>query len=223
MSNEKEIRNAVGRYLEEVARQLGGAPAEEKDTILADVEAHIYEALKQRAGEDATVSDLEAVLAQMAPPSSYAASHAGDGCAAESRPRFAKLPIIAACLAPFGFIMILSGMSNGMNPWPPSASWIWYIVLPLGVASPFAVTVLGFLSISKIRASKGRLIGMPLAVAATILYPIVISNAALASAFAPMGHRALAIFIVIMIPCDIALAIYVRRRATRPLKPGEFA
>jgi len=223
MTDEKEIRNAIGRYLEKIAAELGDVPAQDKDAILTDVEAHIYEALKQRAGEDATLGDLEAVLAQMAPPSSYATNGAGDGCAAETRPRFAKLPIIAACLAPFGFIMILSGMSNGMNPWPASASWIWYIVLPLGVASPFAVTVLGFLSISKIRASKGRLIGMPLAVAATIFYPIVISNAALAAVFEPMGRRALAIFIVIMIPCDIALAIYVRRRATRPLKPGEFA
>jgi len=57
------------------------------------------------------------------------------------------------------------------------AWWQWILivtVLPLGLTAPFGTTVLGLMSISNIRHSHGRLIGMPLALADALLYPMLI-------------------------------------------------
>jgi hypothetical protein len=57
------------------------------------------------------------------------------------------------------------------------AWWQWILivtVLPLGLTAPFGTTVLGIMSISNIRHSHGRLIGMPLAVADALFYPVLL-------------------------------------------------
>jgi hypothetical protein len=57
------------------------------------------------------------------------------------------------------------------------AWWQWILivtVLPLGLTAPFGTTVFGLMSISNIRHSHGRLIGMPLALADALLYPMLI-------------------------------------------------
>jgi hypothetical protein len=58
-----------------------------------------------------------------------------------------------------------------------TAWWQWILivtVLPLGLTAPFGTTVFGLMSISNIRHSHGRLIGMPLALADALLYPMLL-------------------------------------------------
>ena len=64
-------------------------------------------------------------------------------------------------------------------PVPAAAfsAWAWILVLtvlPIGLISPFGTTILGVMAISNIRHSEGRLIGLPLAVADALLYPLLI-------------------------------------------------
>ncbi len=66
------MQAAISRYLVEVATYLGGRTPDQRRELLADLESHIHEALARR-GHEPTLDDLEAVLAEMAPPESYAA------------------------------------------------------------------------------------------------------------------------------------------------------
>ena len=68
---------------------------------------------------------------------------------------------------------------------PPSPSrsigqWLLVLsVLPLGITAPFGTTGLGLLSISAIRKSQGRLVGLPLALADALFFPLLFLNALL--------------------------------------------
>ena len=68
---------------------------------------------------------------------------------------------------------------------PPEVTiWQWiarFTILPLGLLAPFGCTALGCLGISRIRASQGRLIGMPLAVAVALFYPLLVLDGVLLS------------------------------------------
>jgi hypothetical protein len=66
-----DVRAAVARYLLEVSTYLGSRTPKERRELLATLEDHIHEALSRRSREP-TLSDLAAVLAEMAPPESYA-------------------------------------------------------------------------------------------------------------------------------------------------------
>lgn len=72
MTRDQSITDAVAAYLGTVADHLGGIPPDEREEILRNVEAHVYDALESRAGAAATAEDLQAVLAEMDPPASYA-------------------------------------------------------------------------------------------------------------------------------------------------------
>jgi hypothetical protein len=55
--------------------------------------------------------------------------------------------------------------------------WQWGLIctlLPLGIMAPIGTTVLGIVSISEIRHSRGRLLGLPLAVADALLFPLLL-------------------------------------------------
>ncbi len=50
-------------------------------------------------------------------------------------------------------------------------------LLPLGAAAPFGTTILGWVAISQIRHSCGRLFGLGLAVFDALAYPLLVSDA----------------------------------------------
>ena len=52
-----------------------------------------------------------------------------------------------------------------------------FTVLPLGITAPFATTALGMLSINAIRQSQGRLMGLPLALADALFFPLLFIDA----------------------------------------------
>lgn len=65
------------------------------------------------------------------------------------------------------------------------AWWQWVLmmtVLPLGLTAPFGTTVLGLMAISNIRHSRGRLAGMPLALADALFYPLLILDGLIVAA-----------------------------------------
>jgi len=171
MSEDKEIQKAVGHYLEKVAAELTNVSPDEKDSILQGVESHIYEALEKRSSGAPTAADLDFVLAEMAPPHSYA--QAGGIPSPETGPApGAKVPrsaIIGAILVPFVFLMMLLVAPLVNASWAAGLKLALIFVVPAAAVS----TILGFNAISKIRASKGRLRGMPLAVAVAFVYPVI--------------------------------------------------
>ncbi len=77
---------------------------------------------------------------------------------------------------------MVSSTSTGEPP--EVAIWQWiarFTILPLGLLAPIGCTALGCLGISRIRSSRGRLIGLPLAVAVALLYPLLVLDGVLLS------------------------------------------
>lgn len=173
MTAKKAIEREIGRYLEEVAARLGEMPADEKDDVLRDIESHIYAAL-EKTGPTPSLDDLNVVLAGMDRPSSYAASVA---TTEPPQRRFSRCAIVATCFAPFApaaYICVFGYVSEGAEGVIPAlVRFVAWVVLLLGVVAPIATTALGLIAVSQIRASSRRLIGMPLAVAMTLLYPLL--------------------------------------------------
>jgi|GEM_PF-2303792 len=71
MTLSPEVQDGIKTYLWEVASYLFATDAETRAEILRDVESHIHEALAVRSAAPAP-DDLQAVLAEMPPPASYA-------------------------------------------------------------------------------------------------------------------------------------------------------
>ncbi len=63
---------------------------------------------------------------------------------------------------------------------PPSPHWLQlaarFILLPLGLGAPFGTTILGWVAVSQIRRSQGRLYGLGLAVYDGLVYPLLALN-----------------------------------------------
>jgi len=95
--------------------------------------------------------------------------------------------IYGSIALPFGFLLILLFLpvsiqiiervdGRVVSAASPTV-WQWiarFTILPAGIISPFISTALGLMAISEIRASKGRIIGMPLAVFVSLFYPIIV-------------------------------------------------
>jgi predicted Ser/Thr protein kinase len=102
-----------------------------------------------------------------------------------ARPQICKLSVGGAIWAAMGLIALgltfmVASTSTGEPPEVTVWQWIArFTILPLGVLAPFGCTALGCLGISRIRSSRGRLIGMPLAVAVALLYPLLVLDGAL--------------------------------------------
>ena len=191
MNQKKEIEERITRYLEMVAANIAGVPADEKEEILRNVESHIYEALSERAGENPTIADVEAVLAEMDPPDSYAGTDKNAGESATNVPvsdaKICKTALLGTLWIPFGFLVVFVFMGVAVgNPLQESALFIIWkhikltVILPFALSSPFGSTTLGWIAVSKIRSAHGRLIGMPLAVGVGLFYPLCALDGVLA-------------------------------------------
>lgn len=71
-----ELHHRVERYLAEVAANLQHLPSDEREDVLDDLKAHIHDALDRRCPGAPGLKDVDAVLAEMAAPESFAASNA---------------------------------------------------------------------------------------------------------------------------------------------------
>ena len=117
-----------------------------------------------------------------APPA--AASNEQPEAGAPLASRFSRTAIVGACWAPlflFAFFMFFSisvKVESTAGAEPPGPAWWQYLLmftlLPLGITSPFGTTILGWISVSQIRRSAGKLHGMWLAVFDGLLFPLLL-------------------------------------------------
>ncbi len=90
--------------------------------------------------------------------------------------RFSRTAIVGACWLPFFFAAALLLLPHLGQP-QPGPSW-WQILpmvtlLPLGLTAPFGTTILGWIAVSQIRRSAGKLHGMWLAVFDGLFFPLL--------------------------------------------------
>jgi len=104
----EQVRAKIKTYLNDVAVHLEGTPAQGRQDLLRQLEAHIHDALEARAGgREAEVPDLEAVLSEMDPPESYGQSQNRGICGLSQ----SKWPLLIsmAGLVVAGLLVVLSG------------------------------------------------------------------------------------------------------------------
>ncbi len=182
------VEKRINEYLEAVRAQLIGLSHEETEMILDDLREHIDTNMRAY-GPQPSVKAVEAVLAGMDPPESFSQ----DGEASTSVvPKVSRLAIVGAILLPFGILMIVlllvpvgsttfSSVDGAVTTSKPVVAWwqwlLRFTILPLGMLSPFASTALGVAAISQIRASKGLLVGKPLALIVALFYPLLVLDA----------------------------------------------
>ena len=110
--------------------------------------------------------------------------------AANQAPRFSRTAIVGACWFPFCFVVLLFYFSSGQavpvspgNSVPPVSGQNWLVLLIglpmalLGLTAPFGTTILGWVAVTQIRRSAGRLYGLWLAVFDGLLFPLLALDA----------------------------------------------
>jgi hypothetical protein len=215
MSEVDLIEKRTRQYLNEIKSHLGELSTEEINEVMDSVLSHIHNELRERGGKAQTLQDLEEVLKEMDPPEAYAQGFLGSTTESSTRTRFSRYPIIGAALLPFGIGLALlffpifpSNAESGPTLW----QWILrFTILPLGILTPFACTTLGFLGISEIRKSSGKVIGLLLSFFVTIFYPIIFLDLLLfwitASTFSAKDfwNIILTLYIIIILILDYAI------------------
>ena len=166
----------------------------------------------------------------------------------DSTPRLSATALWGAILAPLFLVTTLMVAGTVLVSWSddnparriPERFIAIVLVIPgvIGLFSPFATTLLGALSISQIRHSKGQLYGLPLAVFDTLLFPLLLLDVVLlaigcrllagfineligispATGFGNMGPPLLTAFIIF--PVVIALDIWLVRLTWRAAAKG---
>jgi hypothetical protein len=110
-------------------------------------------------------------------------------------PRLSRSAIIGACWVP---VTVLSFVGVAMASYQvrggTSAGPEWWqlaVLIPsliLGVTGPFGTTILGWVAVSRIRRSAGRIHGLPLAVFDGLMYPLLILSGILMTGFAALAR-----------------------------------
>ena len=101
-------------------------------------------------------------------------------------PRLSRAAIVGACWAPLFFFMAILSIwavrvvvEPGQPP-PGPARWQYllrFTLLPSGLAAPFGATILGWIAVTQIHRSAGRLYGMGLALFDGLLFPLLALDA----------------------------------------------
>src|SRR5262249_50236320 len=116
-------------------------------------------------------------------------------------PKFSRTAIVGAAWAPlffiFGLTYFWASVPVAVDPGskPAGPEWwqviLMFTLLPLGLAAPFATTILGWISVSQIRQARGRLCGLGLAVFDGLLFALLALDFAfltVAANFAPVAN-----------------------------------
>ncbi|MCP4855213.1 MAG: hypothetical protein GY903_12040 [Fuerstiella sp.] len=123
-------------------------------------------------------------------------------------PRFSRKAIVGACLIPvflfFAPLMLMSVWIQRAGVSEEPAFAILMIGLP-GLLAPSITTILGFMAVSEIRRSNGRLVGLGLAFADAALFPFLLLDClifgacwfALQDAGVPTDKQAMVLLIVV--------------------------
>ena len=184
------VQRCIDDHLDLIDEMLRGSgmSRSERQSILDDVQTQVLDMLAERAEGEPTVEEVRAVIAELDPPESYATEGevGGERPAHTPRPatssRFSKLAIIGAFWGSLPFVFaILLALVAYLNPGdrssPAGVVILQVLLLPLGpvaLTAPFGTTILGWIAVAQIRYSAGRLHGLGLALANSLVYPILL-------------------------------------------------
>ena len=185
----------IDQHLEAIAVSLrtSGMSRSVRRSILDDIENQIYEMLEERTAGNPQENEVRAVLAELDAPESYLTS--SDLGERESLPteggkqpsdvnmQFSTPAHLSKCAVfgaiwsmiffvdiPLYFIAMHSGVKLGS-----ALGAIWWGLLQItAISAPFGATLLGWIALSQIRHSQGRLYGRGLAIYDAIVNPIII-------------------------------------------------
>ncbi len=201
-----------------------------------------------------SISDRGSSSLRTPSPPTETLSVLGGDAGSPSAPRFSRKAIWAAVWAAFFFLAIVpsvfvtergsrptmhiseSSSSSPGGQTEPIAEpvdhgpqwWQWvlmFTLLPAGATAPFGTTILGAVSIGEIRHSGGRLIGLPLALADALLFPLLVLDALICFAcYYPVATNrfidefvpiALIVGLMICLVVDFLIVLRSWRRAAR--------
>jgi hypothetical protein len=92
---------------------------------------------------------------------------------ASAKAHFSRAAIVGACWTPLFFITFVFNVQSEYRGPLWGQLLLMVTLLPLGFAAPFGTTILGWLAVSQIRRSAGKLYGMWLAVFDGLLFPLL--------------------------------------------------
>ncbi|MCL2640199.1 MAG: hypothetical protein FWD53_05080 [Phycisphaerales bacterium] len=186
MTLSQDTRQRLDAHLDAVEQALttAGNTREQRRAIIDDLEAQINEMLAARSASP-ILADVEAVLAQVDPPSAYgnaAPPSIPSDTVATSKPRYSRTAIwglhciLASLVVPATMALLVYLLTE-----PPSAnsgactqfsigSCMICSTIPLGILG----TVLGWVAFGQIRASQGQLRGTGLALFDGLFYLVVL-------------------------------------------------
>ena len=182
-------------------------------------------------------TDVENVTGKSAAPSPSSPPPAADVRPFSGEPRISRRAIIGAVWAVFGLLAILSGaffialnrVWNGtalptdvIYERPPLAFTVFMgALLVIGSGAYIGTTVLGAMAVGQIRRSGGKIIGLPLAVADVLFFPLLLLGALVTvlatgvfQSFAPPGVSAT---ILPGIAVALVVCFFVARAAWRSI------
>jgi hypothetical protein len=161
--------------------------------------------------------------------------------------------ILGALWSPFFFVMLpMVFLTHRVEVGEASADppyvlrTLLWLIAAIGVTAPIGTTAFGLAAISEIRHSAGRIIGLPLALADALLYPILLLDALIMGCCALLAGTALtlisralgashpglgpielillgALGLVIALPLDYWIVRKAWRAANTPVSPGSSA
>ena len=148
---------------------------------------------------------------------------------------FSRKAILAICWAPLIIGVPLafapSRVGSAGPEWP--MPWQWPLIFsigPLGVAAPFATTILGWLALSDVKHSAGRLRGHGLARFCALLYPLLVLDLAILTTCGIVIQslslnqsyilwHSLGLAVAISLPVSIVIDFLIARRVWRATNP----
>jgi hypothetical protein len=189
MAGKDAAEKMISQHLNQVRAHLAHLPADEVEDIIDNVRSHIDSEIRKFTLRTPPQALVEKVLSEMDAPEAYAESASLMRDDEELKPRVPRFLIIATILLPFGVVAMwmfftiasVSSSTASTTPTEPT-TWQWiarFTILPLGILAPFVCTGFGLLGVSKIHSSRGRFLGIPLALFVGLFYPILLLDFAL--------------------------------------------
>jgi hypothetical protein len=182
MELDPSLRSLIENRLDAIDRVLllAGVSRGERHGIVEEVETQIYELLARRT-DAPTRRDVLTVLATLDPPEAYAP----EGSRVRARTWYTEeqshlpqpsLLALGSAVASVLDLLLLGGVAFLMAESEVPEAFALLVLFVLGLVVPAAVTVAGGVSIGQILRSRGRLFGLPAAVLAALLFPLLLAN-----------------------------------------------
>ncbi len=187
---ESPLQDIIDERLDAIDRVLlrAGVSRGERRRIVEEIEAQVHELLARRNPESPTRADVAAVLDSLDPPEAYAPEEyrhrLAEPALRREQPRVAQPSLLALGSAAGGVLTLLLGvLAYGLLDSGGGDREILLLVLsPLLLLGAGAVTACGIAAIRRIRGSGGWLFGLPAALFAAALFPLILLNGLIVAA-----------------------------------------